>query len=366
MGGLRRLEYAVRQVVKKGEHSGDVVAGEQRQSGEPQPRRGKHLRIAIPCTEAALGRYFRIVQGWRRCHRRVGAWRSARSAAAATGEGYVPMDDGSNAGPLRGRRVALPETREAERLALMLQEQGAETVSCPLVAIVDAPDPAPLIAWLNRFVEAPFDDLVLLTGEGVRRLHAVARGSGMGQAFVDALATTRKITRGPKPARALRELGLAPDLRAEVPTTEGVIALLSHGDLRGRRVGVQLYPGAVDNRLVDFLRDAGATPDPVVPYEYVSGADDAKVAALIDQMAAGRIDVIAFTSAPQVRRLFDAAHSLDRREKLAAGFQKTIVAAIGPVVAGELQRRGVSAMIMPSDTYFMKPLVSTIVATLSR
>ncbi len=275
------------------------------------------------------------------------------------------MDDNSEGGPLHGRRIALPEMREADRLALMLQELGAETVSCPLVAIVDAPDPAPLNAWLGRFGEAPFDDLILLTGEGLRRLHAVAQRSGRERVFLDALSKTRKITRGPKPARALRELGLAPDLRAAVPTTEGVIALLSDDDLSGRRVGVQLYPGAVNNRLVDFLRGVGATPDPVVPYEYVSEADDRKVAALIDQMAAGRIDVIAFTSAPQIRRLFDVAHALNQKDKLEVALQKTIVAAIGPVVVAELQRHGVSAMIMPNHTYFMKPLVSAIVAALS-
>lgn len=272
--------------------------------------------------------------------------------------------DNSNCGPLRGRRVALPETREAERLALMLQEQGAETVSCPLVAIVDLADPAPPIAWLNRLIGAPFDDLVLLTGEGLRRLHSVASRSQMERAFVDALARTRKITRGPKPARALRELGLAPDLRTHEPTTEGVIALLSEDDLHGKRVGVQLYPGAA-NRLVDFLQHEGAIPDPVVPYEYASQAEDERVAALIDEMAEKRIDVIAFTSASQIRRLFDVARALQQEAKLKAALQQTLVGAVGPIVAAELQRREVTAKIMPSDTYFMKPLVSAIVAALS-
>jgi uroporphyrinogen-III synthase len=274
------------------------------------------------------------------------------------------VTDSNSNGPLRGRRIALPEAREAERLAMMLEEQGAQTLSCPLVAIVEPADPAPVTAWLERFVAAPFDDLVLLTGEGLYWLHDFAGRTGLEREFIAALANSRKITRGPKPARALRELGLAPDLRAAEPTTEGVIALLAHNHLEGRRVGVQLYPGAGD-RLVDFLRDARAIPDPVVPYAYASHAADEKIAALIDEMAAGRIDVIAFTSAPQVRRLFEAATALKQHEKLSAALQKTVVAAIGPVVGAELQRRGIKATIMPSGTYFMKPLVSAIVAALS-
>jgi uroporphyrinogen-III synthase len=49
-----------------------------------------------------------------------------------------------------------------------------------------------------------------------------------------------------------------------------------------------------------------------------------------------------------------------------AALQKTRIAAIGPVVAGELRRHGLEPAIMPKDTYFMKPLVSAIAAALSR
>ena len=38
---------------------------------------------------------------------------------------------------------------------------------------------------------------------------------------MSALAKVRKITRGPKPVRRLRSLGLQPDLAVEPPTTAG-------------------------------------------------------------------------------------------------------------------------------------------------
>jgi uroporphyrinogen-III synthase len=148
------------------------------------------------------------------------------------------MSDNRVAGPLAGRRIALPETRELDRLARMFEEQGAETVRCPLVAIRDAPDRAPVRDWLMRL---PFDDLVLFTGEGLRRLHGFAQRLELEPVFLDGLRAARKVTRGPKPERALRELGLKSDLRAEEPTTDGLIAILSRLDLSGRRVGVQLY-----------------------------------------------------------------------------------------------------------------------------
>jgi uroporphyrinogen-III synthase len=273
------------------------------------------------------------------------------------------MSDQPAIGPLAGRRIALPETRELDRLAHMFEEQGAETLRCPLVAIRDAPDPAPVRDWLMRF---PFDDLILFTGEGLRRLHGIAQRSELEPVFLDGLRAARKITRGPKPERALRELGLKSDLRAEEPTTDGLIATLSSIDLRGRRVGVQLYPGNPNTRFTDFLRQAGAEPDSVLPYIYASAADDEKVVELIDRMADGAVDAIAFTSSPQVTRLFEVAAASRREEVLPTALQGIQIGAVGPIVAEELRRRGVEATIIPDHGYFMKPLVSAFLAAFSR
>src|SRR5437868_9398647 len=120
--------------------------------------------------------------------------------------------------PLAGRHIALVEHRELVRLGRMLAEQGAETLRCPLVAIADAPDAATVRAWIERAIAAPFDDLVLMTGEGLRRLCCAAARAGLDARFREALARMRTITRGPKPARALREIGLSPGLRPATPT----------------------------------------------------------------------------------------------------------------------------------------------------
>ena len=84
----------------------------------------------------------------------------------------------------------VPETR-------LLEERGAEAIPCPMIAIRDAPDAEPIAAWLRRFADGRCDDLVLMTGEGLRRLLGFARRTDLESAFLDALRTTRKITRGP-------------------------------------------------------------------------------------------------------------------------------------------------------------------------
>src|SRR5215470_3280536 len=140
----------------------------------------------------------------------------------------------STAQPLTGRVIAIPETREIEIFAAMLERRGATVVRCPMVAIRDAPDPAPILQWCRSFAQRACDDLILLTGEGLRRiLSCIERNEpALKESFVQSLGPVRKITRGPKPARALRELGFKPDIAAEIPTTEGVINSLRSQDLK--------------------------------------------------------------------------------------------------------------------------------------
>src|SRR6185503_10902881 len=105
--------------------------------------------------------------------------------------------------------------------------QGADVMQCPMFAIHDARDPAPVEAWIRRAIERPFDDLVLMTGEGLRRLMKVVRRLGVESEFVASLAKARKFTRGPKPGKALREIGLESQVTTEKPTSEGVAEMLA-------------------------------------------------------------------------------------------------------------------------------------------
>lgn len=265
---------------------------------------------------------------------------------------------------MQGRVVALPETRELDRLAELLEAEGARAWRCPLVTILDAPDPAPIEEWLRVLVAGGMDDVVFLTGEGLRRLMGVAERRGFAAEVVAALGRTRKLTRGPKPARALKELGLSPDIAAAVPTSRGVMDELGKLALSGRRVGVQLYGEEPNLELRAFLEAAGAQVMPVAPYIYAPAADGARVVELIRALAAGDVHVIAFTSASQVERLFAVAVEEKLVDVLRSGWKQVQVAAIGPVAAETLRRHGVEPTILPDKAFVMKRLVQAIVAAI--
>ena len=259
---------------------------------------------------------------------------------------------------LTGRTIAVPETRELDVFSAMLERRGATVLRCPLVAILDAPDPKPVLDWLHAFSAGSCDDLILLTGEGLRRLLGCIDKNepSLRDSFVQRLGAVRKITRGPKPARALRELGLKPDIAAESPTTQGVIGSLRAENLQGRKVGVQLYGTEPNRPLIEFLQTAGAQVRTVAPYVYADKLADDAVRDLMQKMAAGSVDIIAFTSTPQIERLFNVGPP----ELVRAAFEKTEVAAIGPVVADALKRHDIPVRLMPEDSFFMKPLTTAI------
>jgi uroporphyrinogen-III synthase len=268
-------------------------------------------------------------------------------------------------GGLNGYRILILETREEAQFSRLLREQGADVLQCPMIIIRDVPDAAPIEAWIARFIESPCDDLVLTTGEGLRRLLKVARRMDVEAAFIAALGETRKYARGPKPGRALREIGLEAQATTQKPTSEGITEMLSRIDLRGHRVGLQLYPDKDHGALIKAITAQGAEVDSVTPYVYDAQSADANILTAVDELAQGRIDAIALTSSGQVRRLIEVAQAHGCEDRLREGLQRTRIASVGPVVSSELQSHGLRTDIVPAEgAYFMKPLISAMASEL--
>lgn len=261
---------------------------------------------------------------------------------------------------LNGLTVLVPESRELDLFAAMLEEEGAAVFRCPLVRILPLEDSSDAEAWISRCIAGDFADAVFLTGEGVRHLVTIA--GARRDALVSALGRIRKIVRGPKPVRALRALSLSADVSAVAPTSDGVLAVFAEENIQNRRIGVQLYPGERGTRLTSALQARGAIVDAVIPYRYASDAATADVRAAIAAIMAGKIGLIAFTATPQMQRLMDVAEACREREALMTALRHTPIAAIGPVVEESLQRLGLTAALSPQSSFHMKPLVRAIAA----
>ncbi len=276
----------------------------------------------------------------------------------------------SNEHALAQRRIGIPESRQLDLFAEMIERRGARVTRCPLVDIRDAPDATAIQRWMTDVIDNGLDEMIWLTGEGVRRLTAFAARHSEQQLsrFIDRLAQARAVTRGPKPTRELRSHGLRSNIAGTEPTTAGVIQALTDIDLAGHRIGVQLYGSDPNTPLMDFLADKQATTLPVAPYVYADEAEEPAVLAFIDQIIAGELDAVAFTSSPQVKRLLKVARAHARSDALIASMstRQLCVAAVGPLVGQHLEQAGIAVTLMPEDNYFMKPLVRALSAHFER
>lgn len=261
---------------------------------------------------------------------------------------------------LKGKRIVLPENRQLDLLADLLEKENATVMRCPMFSILDTPDRKPANDWIKNFIDKPFDIFIILTGEGLFRLTRYAEDLNFRTEFAEAINKSKTLIRGPKPRKALSALNLKPDIIAEQPTTDGVITTLEDMEIGRLRIGVQLYGEEPNLKLIDFINSKNAHAIAVSPYIYAPKSDDHKVLEIIESIKAAEVDMIAFTSKEQVSRLkkvlTDSSEKMDLKDIL----KSTKVAAVGPVVLERLNEEGVQVAVSPKDSYFLKPMVIAI------
>ena len=143
--------------------------------------------------------------------------------------------------------------------------------------------------------------------------------------------------------------------------------MLARVDLRGHRVGLQLYPDKDHSALIAAISAQGAEVDTVTPYVYDAQAAETNIITAIDEMVQGRIDAIALTNLGQVCRLVEVARAHGCEARLREGLERTPIASVGPVVSDELKSHGLRTDIYPAnDAFFMKPLISAMATALGK
>jgi uroporphyrinogen-III synthase len=252
--------------------------------------------------------------------------------------------------PLDNITVAILEHRFTKEFSTLFERFGAKVIACPLLEEKPVENRNELQEFVRHVVSGSLDIMIFLTGVGARFLISEAESLGVKDDFLNALGKLTVVVRGPKPVAALRQFGVRVDVIPDNPTTEGVIEALRTRDLHDRRVGVQLY-GTPNPQLVSALQDKGAQVTPVQVYAYGAATDSSAVGGFINRIVGGQFQVIAFTSGPQVRMLFDFAGQLRVTEALEKALKGGIViASIGEVTSRALAERGLAAKIVPAQS----------------
>ncbi|WP_437980978.1 uroporphyrinogen-III synthase [Sorangium sp. So ce117] len=266
-----------------------------------------------------------------------------------------------------GRRVICFESRRASEMASLIQRYGGVPVTAPTLREVPIERNERALDFARRLAGAEFDLVVLMTGVGTRALVAEAapalepnQGGGGASAsdggadaqgvslLAAALSSVQIVVRGPKPAAALRELGLTGFITVREPNTwrEIVEAVSALGDLRGKRVAVQEH-GAPSHELYASLSAAGAQVTPVPVYRWALPEDTAPLRQALRLMADGGAAITLFTSRAQVEHALLVAAEEGLVERLRAALARGVVASIGPVCTEALRAEGIEPDLEP-------------------
>jgi uroporphyrinogen-III synthase len=242
----------------------------------------------------------------------------------------------------------------------MLESGGARVVRFALMAITQPSDLAPIEKWVRALSGGGFDHVIFMSAEGVTRLVAIAERLGVKPDFIASLARIRKITRGPKPARVLRDLGLSVEVASSIPTSQGVMSCLRGASLAESHVGFQTLGDDGGTDLVNLLEARGARVHPVTPYRYET-ADDEGVAGILDLFTRSGLDALIFSSVTQIQRLFEVARHRGRESQLRTALAATFLAALGTSVVAHLRAYHIRVDSAPAARrHFLSRLARTI------
>lgn len=275
----------------------------------------------------------------------------------------------------QGRRVVAFESRRAAEMATLVTTFGGEPVVAPALREVPLESNTDALAFVGQLIDGQYDAVVFLTGVGTRALAELAAQAYSRDAFVDALARTKVIARGPKPVGVLRELQVPVWLTAPEPNTSR--DLLDALDARtgasadgarpvpafslpGARIAVQEY-GSTNTELLDALGARGALVTPVPVYRWALPEDLGPLRAAVTTLADGRADVVLFTTGVQVVHLWRVVQDMGLESDVRQGIARAVVASIGPTTSEELRRHG-----LPIDLEASHPRIGFLVREAAR
>jgi len=251
--------------------------------------------------------------------------------------------------PLFGKRIVVTRTTEqAGSFNRLLEEQGAEPVSCPVIEVVPPESWAALDEEIARLPQT--DYLVLTSTNGVEMFFRRLRERGLD---LRALSGVKVVSVGPKTAAAIDAQGIRPDLVPEEFRAEAVVAMLVDDGVAGRRV---LYPRAELAREVIPRELAAAGAVVAAPVSYRTLPPEGGGAEMRRRLEAGEIDAVTFTSSSTVEN-FLAMLGTDALDLL----QGVVIVSIGPLTSGTAERLGLTVHVEPKD-YTLEGMVAALIA----
>ena len=231
--------------------------------------------------------------------------------------------------PLAGKSILVTrEGSQAGTLSRTLDERGARTVVCPLIAFSPPSDWGPVDRCLESL--SGYDGLLFTSVNAVEFTFRRMEEQGIP---LENARGIRTYTVGPATAEALASWGVSVERLPDQYQAEGLASLLEREPVQGKRF---LFPRARKARewLPGFLEERGARVDLAVVYETRRADENAGL--LREILSKEKLDYLAFTSSSTVTAFTALAGTGPTKE----AWKKITAACIGEITAETARTEG--------------------------
>ena len=246
---------------------------------------------------------------------------------------------------LSGKHIILGATRKTEEMSKLIEKQGGTASVRSLQGTVYKADDE-VKRDLKRIAEMGADWFIFTTGIGLQTLIEQAEEIGIKEEFLAVIQKANVASRGYKTAAALKKFRIDTVVSDDDGTTKGLIRQLEKNDFSGKSVVVQLH-GEKAPALIKFLESKGAVISQLLPYQHIPPVQET-VEILCQELMNGSVDAVCFTTAIQVRSLFDFAREKGYLQNIKTAFaEKAVATAVGKVTAEALVEEGIERIVVP-------------------
>jgi len=246
---------------------------------------------------------------------------------------------------LMGKRVVICGSRKLDEISLLIKKQGGIPIIRTLQGTVFLAEKE-VISGVEEFVNGGTDWVVLTTGVGTEALVNLSEKKGLKELFLKRLADAKIAARGYKTLAALKKLGIQPAAVDGDGTIKSLRQELDQFDFTEKKVMIQLH-GEDSPELTAFFKNKGAVVQTILPYQIIA-PNPQIVEQLCNEILQRECDAVCFTTATQVRALFDYAREKAIVPEIIQCFSNPVTAvAVGKVTAEALNAECIERVVVP-------------------
>ena len=237
----------------------------------------------------------------------------------------------------------------ATEIARLIERYGGRPLVVPVLREVPLEDNSAALQLGTQLLAGRIDMLIFLTGVGTTALFDLLKTRCSWSSIVSALQRITIVARGPKPVSALKAAGLQATVTVPEPNTwvDLVSTLDQHRPVKGLQIAVQEY-GVSNPDLVKALEQRGAEVFAVPIYKWALPEDLGPIRHALDEIIAGRVNMILITNAVQVDHVMRVLEQDGKVQQFHEALRKIVVASIGPTASERLHHHGWPVDVEPS------------------